>query len=99
MCSSKFRCDTCCVPGGTAVTGGAGAQMAAQVRRCHYIKHSHQPHLNTLWCASISTHTFCNGSDDLQAMALKSRLSASVFFLPLHLTGRRAVSGAVLFNN
>lgn len=56
MCSSRFLCDTCCVPGGTAVTKGEGAQMAAQVWRCHHIKHSHQPHLNTLWCLSMTLH-------------------------------------------
>lgn len=38
------------------VTGGREAQMAAQVWRCHHIKHSHQAHLNTLSYASIFAH-------------------------------------------
>lgn len=81
-CSSRLLCNTCCVPGGTVVTGGAGAQMAAQVWRCHHIKHSHQPHLNTLCGASICTHTFCIGSDDSPAMTLDSFSLCVCLFFP-----------------
>lgn len=80
MCSSRFLCDTCCVP---AVTGGARAQMAAQVWRCHHIKHSHQPHpKHALVCFLFLT------------LAHYDFLPWP--FFTQHLTGSLSVSSAVL---